>query len=251
MYAYTGPMNVRLSNALIGASLTRDDLARKVEVDPKSVQRWISQDRLPHARVRRRVAQLLGQEETYFWPRLIDSREAKASTMSEIVEVWPTRGGIPGDVWSSMFDQARTQIDVLVYAGTFLIDSHNFLEVARSKAATGVSIRLLVGEPSSFAVAQRGRDERKQSLPQRCTATLEYLAEISDVAGVEIRTHQTTLYASVYRADETMLVNPHTYGLWAAESPVFHLCRVPTGNLFGYYAAAYERVWETASPVVW
>ena len=67
--------------------------------------------------------------------------------------------------------------------------------------------------------------------------------------GVQVRTHQTTLYASQFRFDDSMLVNNHTYGSWAAQSPVLHLRRVPGGPLFSYYNRAFERVWATGEPV--
>ena len=48
--------------------------------------------------------------------------------------------------------------------------------------------------------------------------------------GVQVRTHQTTLYASQFRFDDSMLVNNHTYGSWAAQSPVLHCAAFPAGN---------------------
>jgi len=46
-----------------------------------------------------------------------------------------------------------------------------------------------------------------------------------------------------------MLINNHTYGAYAAMSPVLHLRRVPGGQLFNYYADAFQRVWEAGEPV--
>jgi hypothetical protein len=47
--------------------------------------------------------------------------------------------------------------------------------------------------------------------------------------------------------DDHMLVNAHVYGAPAAHSPVLHLRRLPGGQLFDHYQAAFERVWEQAS----
>ena len=38
----------------------------------------------------------------------------------------------------------------------------------------------------------------------------------------------------------------HTYAVPAAQSPVVHLHRLGEGQLFEHYAAAFERVWESA-----
>ena len=58
------------------------------------------------------------------------------------------------------------------------------------------------------------------------------------------------LYASLFRFDESMMVNTHTYGAYAARSPVLHLRRVPGGQLFDYYDRAYERVWAAGDDVI-
>jgi hypothetical protein len=70
---------------------------------------------------------------------------------------------------------------------------------------------------------------------------------ITDAPGVELRFHATTLYNSIYRFDDDMLVNAHVYGAPAAHSPVLHLRRLPGGRLVDHYQASFERVWEQAS----
>jgi hypothetical protein len=67
--------------------------------------------------------------------------------------------------------------------------------------------------------------------------------------GVEFRLHDTTLYNSIYRADDEMLANGHLYGVGAYMAPVLHIQRVPGGELFDAYAESIERVWETAKPI--
>jgi len=44
-----------------------ESLARQVEVDPKTVQRWIG-GRVPHPRHRWKICDLLGQAEEHLWP---------------------------------------------------------------------------------------------------------------------------------------------------------------------------------------
>ena len=67
--------------------------------------------------------------------------------------------------------------------------------------------------------------------------------------GVEARTHDTTLYNSMFRFDDTLLVNVHTLGAAASHSPVLHLQRVAGGRLFTHYMTSYERAWDVAEPV--
>ena len=241
--------NQRLRNALVSAGISQTTLAEQVRVDAKSVERWITQDRLPHPTTRGRVAQLLGLDETYFWPSLLATEQSRNATTSELVQLWPTRGTVPGDVWQALFAQAKSQLDVLVYSGGFLIEAYNLVEVIETKSSEGANFRILVGDSRSEAVRNRARDEGLPALIDRTRSTLEYLAGVARLPGVQLRTHQTTLYASQFRFDDSMLVNNHTYGSWAAQSPVLHLRRVPGGQLFSYYDRAFERVWATGEPV--
>ena len=113
----------------------------------------------------------------------------------------------------------------------------------------GTTFRILLGDPRCEAVRLRSRDEGLPSLVERCRSTREYLSQVADLPGVHLRTHQTTLYTSQYRFDESMLVNTHAYGVYAPQAPVLHLRRVPGGQLFDFYARAFERVWATGEPV--
>jgi transcriptional regulator with XRE-family HTH domain len=241
--------NHRLRNALIAAETTQTQLAQAVEVDPKSVERWITQDRVPHPTTRARVAAMLGFEETYFWPALLGSEGSRAASQAELVQLWPTRNTVPEEVWRSMFDQATDQIDILVYAGGFLIEAYDLVEVIKRKSDAGVAMRILLGDSRCEQVRIRGVEEGLPTLAERCRSSVEYLASVAGLAGVEIRLHQTVLYASHYRFDHAMLINNHTYGSWAARSPVMHLTKVPGGHLFDYYDAAFDRVWETGQSV--
>ena len=219
-------------------------------MDAKSVERWITQDRMPHATTRAKVARTLGSDETYFWPALLGSEQSKNATNAELVQVWPSAGDVPGDVWRSLFDQAADQVDVLVYSGGFLIEAYDLVETIRAKSAAGTQLPHPGRRPAQRSrpgPRPRGRAAVARSTGRR--STLEYLAGVAALPGVQIRTHQTTLYASQYRFDDSMLVNNHAYGSWAAHSPMLHLRRVPGGQLFDHYDPAFDRVWATGEPV--
>lgn len=75
-----------------------------------------------------------------------------------------------------------------------------------------------------------------------------YLQEVAHLDGVEIRTHGTVLYNSLYRFDDHLLVNGHAYGALAGQSPVLHLKCSPSGEMWQNYMRSFERVWEKAKP---
>lgn len=246
-----GVPNERLRIALHEAGLRLDDLARHVGVDAKTAERWITKGRLPHPANRAQTARLVGVEEFALWPELAHGRRGRAVSVAEVVEVYPVRGAVPADSWFALMETASRHIDVLVYAGLFLPDGRADLPaMLRQKAEDGVRVRLLFGDPSCDAVALRGREERiGDGMAARIRLAVSYLCPVFDAPGVEARSHATTLYNSIYRFDDELLVNTHVYGAAARQSPVLRLRRIAGGQLFDYYMASFERVWESGTPL--
>jgi hypothetical protein len=54
------------------------------------------------------------------------------------------------------------------------------------------------------------------------------------------------LYNSIYRADDQLLINQHTYGTPAAQTPVFCLCSNGGGDMAGVYLESFESVWSSS-----
>ena len=84
--------NERLRQTISAAGLTVEDLAQRVSVDPKTVERWISTGRVPHRRHRWYTAKVLDAEESYLWPETLDEEPARAAAAAEVVDIYPHRG---------------------------------------------------------------------------------------------------------------------------------------------------------------
>jgi hypothetical protein len=242
--------NERLRSSLANAGLTVHELADTVRVDPKTVERWLTTGRLPHRTHRQHVSRLLACDESYLWPELLDDPRTHAASRAELVALYPNRGQVPRDLWRSLAAQAEQAVDVLAYAALFLPDAHPDLpSLLAEKAASGVRVRLLLGDPDCCAVTVRGHEEGIEAgLAARVALSRRYLMPALDAPGVEFRLHRTTLYNSLYRYDGHLLVNAHAYGAPAAQSPVLYVRRLPDGRLFDHYASSFERVWQTARP---
>src|SRR5664280_2474665 len=65
--------NERLRDALMSRGLTCAVIAERVEVDPKTVERWIASDRVPRRTHRCAVASLVGIDEGYLWPTALNA----------------------------------------------------------------------------------------------------------------------------------------------------------------------------------
>ncbi|NES15731.1 MULTISPECIES: helix-turn-helix transcriptional regulator [Micromonospora] len=61
-------MNDALRVALSDTGHTTESLAERVGVDPKTVGRWLSEGRIPHARHRVSAAEVLGRDVSDIWP---------------------------------------------------------------------------------------------------------------------------------------------------------------------------------------
>jgi transcriptional regulator with XRE-family HTH domain len=61
-------LNKALRDAIFASGMEVTQFARKVGVDPKSVQRWITNGRVPHANHRWKACQVLEREESELWP---------------------------------------------------------------------------------------------------------------------------------------------------------------------------------------
>ncbi|MBB6121841.1 DUF5919 domain-containing protein [Nocardiopsis algeriensis] len=241
--------NERLRAALLQRGATPGDLAEEIGVDAKSAERWITQGRTPYRRHRYAAAAFLGAEETYLWPEALTPEQSKAASQSEIIEIYPHRGSIPAELWKRIFQEAREEISILVFSGFFLADDPSMIRLLAEKAKAGVRVRILLGDPDSEAVAQRGEDEGLGELfASKIRNVILLCRGLREVEGVEFRLHGTTLYNSIYRADDQVIVNTHVYGAMASEAPVFRLRKIPGGTLVGTYLESYEKVWEQASP---
>jgi hypothetical protein len=69
---------------------------------------------------------------------------------------------------------------------------------------------------------------------------------VSCAAGVSIGVHGTTLYASLYRFDDIFLVNAHTFGAWACQSPVYEVHVTSAGGC-SITMTAFQPAWDTAA----
>jgi len=165
----------------------------------------------------------------------------------EVVAIYPRRSDVPREVWRDLFASARGEIAVLVYAGMFLAEDDELMGILARKAAAGVRVQILLGDPGSRQVADRGDDEGiNGEMAALSDAALARHRELLEPRGAQVRLHQTVLYTSMYLADDEMLVNQHVFGVHAEDAPVMHL-RQGDGLLFGTYRKAVQQVWDGAT----
>ncbi|QDN99838.1 helix-turn-helix transcriptional regulator [Streptomyces sp. S1A1-8] len=239
--------NERLRSALLARGMSVQDLAEAIEVNPKTVERWITQGKVPYRRHQYATASELKVDVTTLWEdsRTVDS--AMDLSKAEIVAVYPHRHTVPAGLWREIYARAEKHLDVLVYSGLFLSEDLVFHDILKAKVAGTTQVRILLGDPGSEAVRQRGIDEGHRVMDGKIrNALLNYRPLFESHPDIGFRLHDSTLYNSIYRSDDEMLVNPHVYGIGAYLAPVLHLRRMPGGGLFDTYANSIEQTWGGA-----
>ncbi len=239
--------NQRLRDAIRRSDRPIGDLADDLGVDPKTIERWISAGRLPHPTSRRRLSDALAVPEAILWP---DAPGTLRGT-PELMAVYVTRRELSPATIASLIDATKAHLDVLAYAALWLWDSvPNFAERLVEKATSGVQVRICLGDPASDAVALRGQEEGiGDGMASRCRLAAIYALPIHRVSRGAVRLTGSTLYSSILRFDNDLLVNMHLLGNPASNSPVFHLRRRTGGEFSGSVLRSFERTWEQAQPL--
>jgi transcriptional regulator with XRE-family HTH domain len=239
-------VNERLRDALDSSGFEEISIAMRLGVDPKTVERWIA-GRVPYPRYRRSLADLLDVGEYELWPQLAERRALPMQESADIQAAYAHRWAVPRKEWLRLFGAAEREIGVLAYAALFLAEDVGILRILTERANIGVRVRILLGNPGSPHVADRGADEGIGSaIAAKVQNALAIYRSLPDIKTVEVRLHSTTLYASIYRGDNDFLINTHAYGATASHSPVLHVRHSAPGDLAETYSNSFERVWASA-----
>ncbi|GAA1161144.1 XRE family transcriptional regulator [Kribbella jejuensis] len=244
-------MNERLRSVMLQRGVTVDALAQVCSVDPKTVERWLSKNRMPHRRYRWAAAEFLEADEVYLWPAVAQQKlhRRKSESSSELVRLYPNRSSVSRETWQQLIDESEQAIDVLIYSGTFLSQIPSISRTLAARASAGVEVRICFGDPDCDAVALRDREEGLEgTLSAKIRAARTYFKPLLAEDNCEIRLHATTLYNSIFRFDDNLLANPHAWGQPASANPLLHFRRIDiVTGFFDHYRESFEAVWKSAT----
>ncbi|MGW1195097.1 XRE family transcriptional regulator [Streptomyces sp. NPDC002536] len=252
-------MNLALRNAMADKKLSPRQLATRVGVSAKTVERWIADGELiPHARNRVDTSGVLGVDEAMLWPKAVGS-VVKTGPDREIISAYPYRSACPSSVWRQLISESKRDIVLAGYTNYFFwIEQPAFHATLRAKADAGCRIRFLLGDPDGRVTGQREAIEDVAfKVSTRIRISLDELAKLSGLSGLsglEVRfsseedaTNHVGL--SVFRFDEQALVTPHLARLVGHDSPMLHLRRLQEGGLFDRFTEHVEELWERGRTV--
>jgi len=229
-------VNETLCRALLQARLTEEDVAARLQVDPKTVRRWL-EGRMPYLRHRWTLSALLGVDESDLWPQL----RATRTRPEEVRAIYPHRDAVPRGVWLRLFGSAEHEIGMLDHSALFLAEDPEILTTLADRVGAGVRLRICLADPDVTAVEQRSpRDDGSADSIRAALALYESLPN----GDVEVRLHGAILYHSIYRSDDQILVAQRVYGLPSGRAPLLRLGQ-PSG-LGTTFLEECARIWAVA-----
>jgi hypothetical protein len=230
-----------------------DDLAGRVDVDIKTVGRWLS-GRTPHPRHRAQVAQALASDEIELWPEAKPTR-ADEDPFKELAGAWPNSEQSAPD-WLALLDSASEQIDLLDPTLHGIATEPGAVEQLAAKATRGARVRILIAAADSIYLILHDQELRLEPNPedsddrspgqQEREQSIDALQPLIGHPRIEIRGFLAGRPNTILRFDEQMLITLHLYGLARPQAPTLHLRRRQDDGLFDQLAGHFARIWEHA-----
>ncbi len=233
--------NENLKNALQHAGLQPDDLADRIEVDVKTVRRWLY-GALPYPRHRTRIAGALDIPELELWPKLTpetedDDAPPPVRPGRDLIAIYPARDHPAAPDPELILQDAGRHVDLLIPSLRALANSHELAQLVIAKARAGCAVRVLA-------------TRRPTEIPQPIGEEINQLISTLLNEGAALRQVESTQTVNVLiRADDSMLVTLYHYPHTPAQSPYLHLRRQSANDLFDGYLAHLDAVWPHAKPI--
>lgn len=166
-----------------------------------------------------------------------------------VVRFYHHRADTPKILWMDLLTGANVNIDLFANASLFLPEENpEAIEILKKKASSGTKVRIMLADADHPAMELRGREERLfEGIPGRIKMAWAYYRPLIGLDGIEFRMHGTSLYNSIFRYDNQMLVNQHIYGAYGYIAPILHVRRVADADLFETYMKSFERIWNEES----
>ena len=238
-------MNETLCRALLQARLSEEDVAARLQVDPKTVRRWLD-GRLPYLRHRWAIAALVGMDEADLWPQIRTTRTRPA----EVVAIYPHRDAVPPDIWLRILAAAKREIAILDSDGLFLADLPGVAGTLAARAEPGVRVRICLADPDGQIAMESDTSSASDDPPAAGShAALAVFRPLLRCSGAMMRLHQVVLPSSLCRADGELLVCQHAHGIPPAAAPVLRLGRVGGSDMATAYLESFESIWAGARPL--
>jgi hypothetical protein len=212
--------NENLRAALQHAGLTPDDLANIVQVDVRTVRRWLSGGN-PYARQRGKVARALDPPEHDLWPDAATPPPGPPEAQeSDLVAAYTTAGDLAAPDWKALMRDAADRIDLLGDTISEILATPGVPQLLAAKTTHGCAVRILLSD------------------------TREHIAALLDHPGVEVRLLGVPAGSGIRRFDDELLLTLDLVGGDADQAPLVHVRRKVSHGVFDRLAEYFSGLWE-------
>jgi DNA-binding transcriptional regulator YdaS (Cro superfamily) len=225
--------NDNLKNALRSAGLTTEQFAAVIEVDPKTVQRWVS-GRTPYPRHRATVARALDLTEHELWPDDVPAPTADPSPaqpaqssagVGDVTGSWGQATEPNAPQPAAFVSSASDHVDLLD-DGRGLTGMPGLIDALLAQARDGCQIRVL---------------------------TFSLVRELEPLIGhdaIELRVYQAASGHTLIRTGDQILLTL-SFPSGARRAPVLlQLHRRSDGGMFDRLAIYYQLLWDNADKTI-
>lgn len=247
----------RLRAALQQAGLQPEDLADELEVDVRTVRRWLSGHTVPNPRSRARTVALLNRTldltERDLWPEATSPPAGDDS--ADLVAIYTRGEDIRLPDWRDLLRHATRSIELLDTTLIQQFTTAGTIDVLRERARAGAQVRILTAHPDSIWITsladQLGdtqRDEAGRSQLDRDLQRSHYAqSQLLDEPNIQLRTHWAERSCSILRFDDEMLATINLYATPDTHSPRLHLRRRSDHGIFDRLTEHLDAIWTYAS----
>jgi transcriptional regulator with XRE-family HTH domain len=216
-------VNDNLRAALQHAGLAPDDLANIVQVDVRTVRRWLSGG-TPYARQRGKVARALDVPEHDLWPDIATPPpRPPAAQPNDVLAAYTAASDLAAPDWKALMHAAADRIDLLGDTLSAILGTPGVPELLAAKATQGCTVRILIYD------------------------TREHIAPLFAQPGIEVRLLEVPARYVIHRFDDELLLTLHVVGADPDHAPLIHLRRAASEGMFDRLAEYYGDLWEQDS----
>jgi hypothetical protein len=218
--------NENLRAAIQDAWLAPDDLANIVQVDVRTVRRWLSGG-TPYARQRGKVARALDIPEHDLWPDIAaPPPRPPAAHASDTVGAFAAASDLDAPDWRALMRDAAERIELLGETLFETLATTGVPELLAAKAIQGCAVRILIFD------------------------THRHIAALLDQPGVEVRRLEIPARYVIHRFDDELLLTLHRVGGDPGHAPLLHVRRAAGDGLFDRLTEYFSDLWEQDSEPV-
>ena len=244
------PANDSLRSALLDAGLSYADVASRLGVDEKTVQRWVTRARLPYPANRAALASLLGKEPEMLWPNAV-RRTLRLGHDRELIGVYPRRSDLPRNFYPNLIEQAGERLWFGGYTSYFIwVDGPHVADMLAERVTEGADIRFLLGAPDSPITRDRDAYEGSPlTLGTRIEMTVREITKINGRCErpIEVRHTDRHVAWSLWIFDDDAVMTTHIGPGLGHDSLTTHWRRHGPGGGFDRLVDHFTSLWDDAA----